>query len=133
MMIIIEIRPNIDESECLATVLGLQEKDSSLEKMESIPCIRLEALFEIGVGKSPELTMFTKEETDKYFGVRRSSYSIKIDTELIIFNREIIPDQIRGAVQIAPHGDLGWKPAKTTKDMLESIQPEVVDNVIVEN
>ncbi|KAF8994636.1 hypothetical protein BDQ17DRAFT_1311401 [Cyathus striatus] len=77
------------------------------------------ALFEIGIGKSLQPITFTKEETDKYFGVH-----------YLGSNSRCRANRSRA---------LGWKPAKTTKDMLQSIQPEVVAllkekyNVIVED
>ncbi|KAF8994645.1 hypothetical protein BDQ17DRAFT_1331013 [Cyathus striatus] len=76
-------------------------------------------LFEIGIGKNLQPTTFTKEETDKYFG-----------GDYLGSNSRCRANRSRA---------LGWKPAKTTKDMLESIQPEVVAllkekyNVIVED
>ncbi|KAG6813899.1 hypothetical protein H0H92_005748 [Tricholoma furcatifolium] len=63
-------------------------------------------LFETGKGKSPEPTTFSKEEIDKYFG--GSPY---LGTN----------SRCRGNRSRA----IGWKPTKTTTDLLVSIRPEV--------
>ncbi|TFK40282.1 NAD(P)-binding protein [Crucibulum laeve] len=65
-----------------------------------------EALVELGKGKSTEPTPFTKEEIDKYFG--GSAY--------LGSNSRCRGNRSRS---------IGWKPVKTTKDMLASIKPEV--------
>ncbi|RXW21741.1 hypothetical protein EST38_g4132 [Candolleomyces aberdarensis] len=64
-----------------------------------------EVLVELGVGKNPEPTSFTKEEIDKYF-----SGSYYLGT-----NSRCRANRVR---------DLGWKPTKTTKDLLDSLDAE---------
>ncbi|KAG6901123.1 hypothetical protein C0995_000372 [Termitomyces sp. Mi166 len=65
-----------------------------------------EVLVEMGKGKSPEPTTFSKEEIDKYFG--GSAY--------LGTNSRCRANRSRA---------IGWKPTKTTADMLASIKPEV--------
>ncbi|EJD06860.1 NAD-binding protein [Fomitiporia mediterranea MF3/22] len=65
-----------------------------------------QALVELGRGKSPEPTTFTKEEIDKYFG----------GSPYLGSNSRCIPNRSLA---------LGWKPVHTTKDFLASIKPEI--------
>jgi len=65
-----------------------------------------EALVALGVGKSLEVTPFTKEEVDKYFD----------GSDYLGSNSRCRANRARA---------LGWKPVKTTKDMLDSIKVEV--------
>ncbi|KNZ81922.1 hypothetical protein J132_10201, partial [Termitomyces sp. J132] len=68
-----------------------------------------EALVEIGRGNSPEPTTFSKEEVQKYFG---SNY--------LGTNSRCRANRSRA---------IGWKPTKTTADMLGSIKLEVADSL----
>ncbi|KAJ8456487.1 hypothetical protein ONZ45_g18699 [Pleurotus djamor] len=65
-----------------------------------------EAFVDMGLGKSPEPTTFTKDEIDKYFA--GSTY--------LGSNSRCRADH---------SFSLGWNPKKTTKDLLASIRPEV--------
>lgn len=64
-----------------------------------------QALFDLGKGKSPEPTTFTDAENQKYFG---GTY--------LGTNSRARAERSRA---------LGWKPTKTTEDLLASIRPEV--------
>jgi len=64
-----------------------------------------QALYDLGKGKSPEPTSFTAEEAQKYFGGPWLGSNTRSKAE-----------RARA---------LGWKPTKTTKELLESIKPEV--------
>ncbi|THH19044.1 hypothetical protein EW146_g2059 [Bondarzewia mesenterica] len=68
------------------------------------------AMVELGLAKSSEPTPFSPEENQKYFGGTYLGTNSRARAE-------------RGRA-------LGWKPVKTTKDMLASIKPEV--EIIVE-
>ncbi|TFK28556.1 NAD(P)-binding protein [Coprinopsis marcescibilis] len=65
-----------------------------------------EVFVALGISKSDEPTTFTKEEIDKYF--EGSNYLGSNSRCRGIRSRS-----------------LGWKPSKTTQDMLDSIRPEV--------
>jgi len=65
-----------------------------------------ETLVAIGKSDNPEPTTFTKEEIDKYFG--GSSY--------LGTNSRAVAKRSRS---------IGWNPAKTTKDLLASVKPEI--------
>ncbi|EJD06863.1 NAD-binding protein [Fomitiporia mediterranea MF3/22] len=67
-----------------------------------------QALVELGRGKSPEPTTFTKEELDKYFG--GSAVTVMGSNSRCVANRSLA---------------LGWKPKHTTKDFLASVKPEI--------
>jgi len=64
-----------------------------------------QALYDLGKGKSPDPTPFTDEEAQKYFG-----------GSWLGSNSRCRAERAR---------TLGWKPTKTTKDLLESVRPEV--------
>ncbi|KDQ49807.1 hypothetical protein JAAARDRAFT_42553, partial [Jaapia argillacea MUCL 33604] len=64
------------------------------------------ALVEVGRGKSEEPTTFTQEDLNKYFG--GSAY--------LGSNSRCRAERSRS---------IGWKPVKTTKDMILSIKPEI--------
>jgi len=64
------------------------------------------ALVNLGVSESDEPTTFTKEELGKYYG----------GSEIMGTNCRSRADHSRA---------IGWKPTKTTEDMLASIRPEV--------
>lgn len=64
-----------------------------------------QVLYDLGKGKSPEPTPFTAEEVQKYFGGTWLGSNSRCKAE-------------RGRT-------LGWKPTKTTKDLLESVRLEV--------
>ncbi|KAG6815306.1 hypothetical protein H0H87_003106, partial [Tephrocybe sp. NHM501043] len=65
-----------------------------------------ETLFELGKSKSPEPTAFSKEDIDKYFG----------GSDYLGTNSRCRGNRSRS---------IGWKPKKTTADLLTSIKPEV--------
>ncbi|KAL0954820.1 hypothetical protein HGRIS_003765 [Hohenbuehelia grisea] len=65
-----------------------------------------QALFDLGKGQSPEPTPFTEEDIRKYFGGSKYLGS---------------NSRCRGNHSRA----IGWKPKKTTEDLLASIRPEV--------
>ncbi|KAG6820934.1 hypothetical protein H0H93_009170 [Arthromyces matolae] len=65
-----------------------------------------EELVATGKGKSPEPTTFTQEEIDKYFG----------GSDYLGTNSRCIANRSRA---------IGWKPTKTTADLLASIKLEV--------
>ncbi|KAG6850631.1 hypothetical protein H0H93_010823 [Arthromyces matolae] len=66
------------------------------------------ALFELGKGRGPEPTPFTPEELEKYFGWLAS---VGFGS-----NARSISNRARS---------IGWKPTKTTKDLLDSLKTEV--------
>ena len=78
-------------------------------------------LVDLRLAKSPEPTTFTKEEIGKYFRVSRplaTGSNRVIDgfqTSLIGSNSRCVAERSRS---------IGWKPVKTTKDMLASIRAE---------
>jgi len=81
-----------------------------------------QALVDLGISSSNEPTTFTEEELDKYFGVgicilRWSPGSIDLlqGSDYLGSN-----SRCRGIRSRA----IGWKPTKTTVDMLASIKPE---------
>jgi len=65
-----------------------------------------EAMVAIGKADNPEPTTFTKEEIDKHQGLSYFGTNCRA-----VANRS---------------RSIGWKPVKTTKDLLASIKPEVV-------
>ncbi|KAF8807005.1 NAD(P)-binding protein [Phlegmacium glaucopus] len=65
-----------------------------------------EALVAIGKADNPEPTTFTKEDIDRYF--KGSSY--------FGTNSRAVANRSRS---------IGWKPVKTTKDLLASVKPEL--------
>jgi hypothetical protein len=67
-----------------------------------------EVLYECGRGKSPVPTTYNDEETQKYF----TPESLKM------FGSNARCEAKRSKL-------VGWKPVKSTADMLKSIQPEV--------
>ncbi len=88
------------------------------------------ALVELGLSKSEEPTAFTPEELVKYFGseVRDEKH---VPHSWLLPSRLFIC-QARGnylGTNSRCRGNrprsLGWKPQKTTQDMLASIKPEV--------
>ncbi|KAH9972083.1 hypothetical protein BGW80DRAFT_393946 [Lactifluus volemus] len=64
-----------------------------------------QVLYDLGKAKSPQPTSFTDEEAQKYFGGPFLGSNTRCKAE-------------RARI-------LGWNPTKTTKDMLESVRPEV--------
>ncbi|KAF8501570.1 hypothetical protein F5888DRAFT_1608771 [Russula emetica] len=64
-----------------------------------------QALYDLGKGKSPDPTTYTAHEVQKYFGAPWLGSNTRCKAERA--------------------RKLGWKPTKTTKDLLESIRPEV--------
>jgi hypothetical protein len=64
-----------------------------------------QALYDLGKGKSPDPTAFSADEVQKYFGWPWLGSNTRSKSERA--------------------RKLGWKPTKTTKDLLESIGPEV--------
>ncbi|EJD06859.1 NAD-binding protein [Fomitiporia mediterranea MF3/22] len=67
-----------------------------------------QALVELGQGKSAEPATFTKEEIDKYFG----------GSPYLGSNSRCVPNRSLA---------LGWKPVHTTKDLLASVKPEILE------
>lgn len=85
-----------------------------------------EALVAIGKTDNPEPTTLTKEEIDRYFQVSnhiiQDLYQSKSDHDaqgstLMGTNCRAVANRSRS---------IGWKPVKTTKDLLASVKPEVV-------
>ncbi|KAH9856554.1 NAD-P-binding protein [Lenzites betulinus] len=66
------------------------------------------ALHDMGLARTPAPSSFTKAELDKYFG----------GSESLGTNVRCRAERGRG---------IGWKPARTTEDMLASIKPEIED------
>ncbi|KAF8223098.1 NAD(P)-binding protein [Tricholoma matsutake] len=64
-----------------------------------------QAMVELGISKSAEPTSYTKEEMDKYFG----------GSDLLGTNSRCRANRSRA---------IGWKPTRTTADMLASLKPE---------
>ncbi|KAF9266652.1 hypothetical protein L218DRAFT_978614 [Marasmius fiardii PR-910] len=65
-----------------------------------------EALVDLRIAKSPEPTTFTQQEIDKYFQATYLGSSSRC--------------------KASRSNSIGWKPAKTTEDLLKSVRPEVV-------
>ncbi|KII89891.1 hypothetical protein PLICRDRAFT_174707 [Plicaturopsis crispa FD-325 SS-3] len=74
-------------------------------KLYDVSAAIAKALFELGKGKSPEPTTFSDEEATQFFG-----------GPWLGSNCRVVADRSRA---------LGWKPTKTTVDLLASIKPEV--------
>ncbi|KII89888.1 hypothetical protein PLICRDRAFT_40070 [Plicaturopsis crispa FD-325 SS-3] len=74
-------------------------------KMYDVSVAIAKALFELGKGESPEPTTFTEEDYIKHFAILNLSRN----------------SRSRATRSKA----LGWKPTKTTDDLLASIKPEV--------
>lgn len=70
-----------------------------------------QALYDLGKGKSPDPTTYSADEVQKYFGGPWLGSNTRSKSERA--------------------RKLGWKPTKTTKDLLESIRPEV-ESIIAE-
>jgi hypothetical protein len=80
------------------------------------------ALVALGKSESAEPTTFTQAELDKYFGVRGSFHTwVSADNSLQGSPYLGSNSRCRATRSLS----IGWKPVKTTKDMLASIQPEV--------
>jgi hypothetical protein len=83
------------------------------------------ALVALGKSQSEEPTTFTKAEIDKYFNVccPRKCSSLTLTGVNVSQGSNSLGSNSRG---LANHSKaIGWKPKKTTKDLLASIRPEV--------
>jgi len=85
---------------------GIYFGENGEHKLYDVSKAVAQVLFDLGKGKSPEPTTFTKEDIDKYFG--GSSY--------LGSNSRCRGNRSRS---------IGWKPTKTTDDFLASIKAEV--------
>jgi len=74
-------------------------------KLHDVAKAYSQALYDLGRGKSPDPTTYSDQEVQQYFGAPWLGSNTRCKAERA--------------------RNLGWKPTKTTKDMLESIRPEV--------
>ncbi|KAL0572608.1 hypothetical protein V5O48_009352 [Marasmius crinis-equi] len=73
-----------------------------------------QALSELGKAKSAEPSSFTKDEVAEYFGAS-GLFSIPVPVSMMGSNARCRANRPKA---------VGWKPSKTTADMLASIKPE---------
>ena len=88
-----------------------------------------EALVAVGKADNPEPTAFTNEEIIRYFGVQVSNHPSFFTRAQSKPNRDAQGSLFMGSNCRAVANrsrSIGWKPVKTTKDLLASVKPEVV-------
>jgi len=83
------------------------------------------ALVNLGKATFPEPTTFTEDEIKKLFG-GVSTHSVVLITQLIICSFVKFNWHGTSSRSVANRTkELGWNPKKTTKDLLDSILPEI--------
>lgn len=82
-----------------------------------------EALVATGKVDDPEPTAFTKEEIDKYFQVSKHPGCIRAKPDRGAQGSSYLGTNARGVANRSR--SIGWKPVKTTKDLLASVKPEI--------